>query len=99
LPAIPPSSDSVATLLVALAIGIPGAWMLALNWVSVVRTLRGKRAGSPFPLVGGVLVSVAIVLAGSALVRWAAWIPLVLDPGSPLFLLTLYRWARGPSSR
>lgn len=58
------------------------------TWVILIlprRLLDGERGPSPIPFIGGFFGAISCALAPLEVVRWFAWLPLVLDPGCLLF--------------
>ena len=80
----------------ATTVGLAGIALLAIgsNWAGMLGLLRHVSGGdarsfSPIPLIGGVLGAAALASAPvEVLNRWF-WLPLVLDPGTGLYLLVL----------
>ena len=68
---------------VAILFLLAGVWVSLMNWV-VFWTLYIKRTRAPSwtPLLGGLLVSMSILLAPLPDIWLWAWIPFVLDWGS-----------------
>lgn len=62
-----------------------GGFFSILNWIAWVASLRSGKHVSGIPLIGGVLILVGMLL--SAQTRTLAWIGLLVDPGTFLFLL------------
>jgi hypothetical protein len=69
-----------------------GGWVIAVNWMIVLRL-----GGSLVPLVGGLLVALAVALVPWEGLRGWWWVPLVVDWGCmPMLVLTVvgevWRW-------
>ena len=69
--------------LLAAACSIIAGWILVLNWTVFWRSkIKGVVAPSWIPLLGGVLGSIALLVAPLPAARHLAWAPLLLDWGS-----------------
>ncbi len=80
----------------AITVGLAGVALLAIgsNWagmLGLLRPLRGTaaRSFSPIPLIGGVLGAAALASAPVEMLNRWFWLPLLLDPGTGLYLLAL----------
>ena len=52
---------------------------------------RWRTSGSPVPLFGGAMASIACLLAPNGFLVSFAWLPLILDPGCLLLLVLRLR--------
>ncbi len=66
----------------ALLLGAFGLWMTLLNWGTVWLGLRGRKAPSWIPLLGGGTLALALLIAPHNPWRNLWWVPLLLDWGS-----------------
>ena len=73
-----------------------GATFVVANWHGLLAWLIKRKRSSAIPLLGGALLAFAIVVAPGQSVRWLWWLPLILDPGCLLLLVTTALfWLRG----
>ena len=92
--------------------GLAGVALLAIgsNWAGILGLLRhlgggAPRSFSPIPLIGGVLGAAALAIAPVEAVSQWFWLPLLLDPGTGLYLLLLasagvrHAWAARTAAR
>ncbi len=68
-----------------------GCWIIILNYLVVVEYYRHGRHHSRIPLLGGALLTTAIVLSPLPRPARFAWIPFVIDPGGLLLLVATVR--------
>lgn len=68
---------------------IMGVGIILGNWVSIIRTKLTKKFHSQVGLIGGVFGCVGLLISDSESLKSYAWIPLVLDPGCALLLVSL----------
>ncbi|MBQ3809202.1 MAG: YdcF family protein [Kiritimatiellae bacterium] len=79
----------------AIAIALLAAFLVVMDWIALFESVRTKRFRSPVPFLGGAFGVIACLFGGwfcglPALLR-LFWIPLLLDPTWPLFVLALPR--------
>jgi hypothetical protein len=73
------------------ALGAAGVVFLgcfAANVATLVRYIGSKRTGSMIPFLGGVVGSVGLALSPTAVPSDIWWLPLLIDPGSALLVVT-----------
>ena len=82
---------SIQLLVFVFAIGLAllSAFVIAMNWICLVVSIRTKRFRSPVPLVGGFVGIAACAIGGwfydVPVLRRVFWLPLLLDPTWILF--------------
>jgi hypothetical protein len=60
----------------------------ASNAATLVRYVVSKRKGSMIPFLGGVAGSVGVVVSPEPALRPFWWLPLLVDPGSVVFVVS-----------
>ena len=81
-------------------VAVAGAVFVAVNWAMLVQHLRTDRHASSIPLIGGLLLAVAVARVPRPAIQVWFWIPLVLDPACvPLLIALLWRVAKRSSGR
>ena len=74
-------------LIFSILVFIGGSAILA-NWLIALRP-----RGSHIPIIGGVIVAIAVILAPWDALRSLWWVPLIVDLGcAPMLLLTGSYW-------
>ena len=92
-------SDTLRWLALAVG-GVVFLGSFATNAATVVRYLTSKRTGSMVPFLGGVAGAVGLALSPNVIPSDIWWLPLVVDPGSALLVVTgLVRLARRGSKK
>ena len=73
----------------ATGLALLSAFVILMNWICLVVSIRTKRFCSPVPLVGGLAGVAACAIGGwffaVPVLRRLFWIPLLLDPTWALF--------------
>jgi hypothetical protein len=66
------------------------------NWHRLLIWLIRRKGSSGVPVLGGALLALAIAIAPGQSIRSLWWLPLVLDPGCILLVVTtVIFWSRG----
>jgi hypothetical protein len=73
-----------------------GAVFVVANWHGLLAWLIKRRGTSAVPVIGGAFLALAMAIAPGPSARSLWWLPLVLDPGCLLLLVTSgFFWLRG----
>jgi hypothetical protein len=86
--------------LLAVPLGLLGAWAVLCNYACVALALLRGQHHSVVPLLGGGLLAVAWLLCPATEAAWG-WVPLALDPGcwvcllAGAYFLVGVSWRRG----
>ena len=78
--------------LFALAYAVVSVFFICINLYSLILMGKTKRFCSAIPLFGGLYGAIALCLFGGY-ARWLFWLPLILDWGCLVIVITLYRIA------
>ena len=73
-------NDLVRWALTAL-FGLPGCWIIALNYHAFFLHFTGRRSPSWIPLLGAFMAMFAMLVCPLPAVQKRLWLPLILDPG------------------
>ncbi len=82
---------SIQLLVFVAAIGLAllSAFVVVMNWICLIVSIRTKRFRSPVPLLGGLAGVAACAIGGwffdIPVLRQLFWLPLLLDPTWTLF--------------
>ncbi|MBC8065980.1 MAG: hypothetical protein H7Y17_14195 [Chlorobia bacterium] len=77
------------TIIISYIVFAFGSYVVACNWVCVVRKLRGLRSESWVPVLGGVIMALPIPFGLTFIPWYLCWVPLLIDPGCTYFVVTL----------
>jgi hypothetical protein len=80
------NAPSKASWLIAGVLASVGAYVIGLNWSVIVQFNRRGKHSSRVPLLGAVLVALAMMMTPNRELQSWSWAPFVIDPGSVLML-------------